>query len=139
MLEDSTEGEARARYTSAGIAGSVMLLSEDYSLPGAKERTIRIAGNPAVNAIARSGVVFRPVDAASGSACPVFTAEIQHETYAAVFSWKNKEQTVTVSLKRAGLPAGTYEDVWSGKRTDTVQDSLTWTFQSPDAALLKKL
>ena len=139
MLEDSTEGEARARYTSAVIAGSVMLLSEDYSRPGAKERTIRIAGNPAVNAIARSGVVFRPVDAAGGSACPVFTAEIQHETYVAVFSWKKKEQTVTVSLKRAGLPAGTYEDVWSGKQVDAVQDTLAWAFQGPDAALLKKL
>ena len=139
MLEDSTEGEARARYTSAVIAGSVMLLSEDYSRPGAKERTLRIAGNPAVNAIARSGVVFRPVDAAGGSACPVFTAEIHGETYAAVFSWKNREQTVAVSLERAGLPAGTYEDLWSGKRTDTAQGALSWTFQGADAALLKKL
>ena len=139
MLEDSTEGEAQARYTSAVIAGSVMLLSEDYSRTGAKERTLRIAGNPAVNAIARSGVVFRPLDAAGGSACPVFTAEIHGEAYLAVFSWKNKEQTVTISLERAGLPAGTYEDVWSGKRTDTVHDALIWTFQGPNAALLKKL
>ncbi|MBP3719916.1 MAG: hypothetical protein J6J41_01135, partial [Clostridia bacterium] len=58
MLQDSTEGEARARYTSAVIAGSVMLLSEDYGRPGARERTERIAGNAAVNAVARSGAVF---------------------------------------------------------------------------------
>lgn len=138
MLRDSTEGEARARYTSAVIAGSVMLLSEDYSRPGAKERTEKIAGNPAVNAIARSGVVFRPVDAAGGSACPVFTARINGETYAALFSWKEGTQALSVDLKRSGLPSGIYEDIWTGKQGISSDGSLLWQFSGADAALLKK-
>ena len=139
MLEDSTLGEARARYTSAVIAGSVMLLSEDYNRPGAKERTIQIAGNPAVNAVASSGVVFRPVDAASGSACPAYTAQIQGETYAALFAWKGRAETISVSLYRSGLPEGTYEDLWTGKRVQTESGKLSWTFEETDAALLKKV
>lgn len=138
MLRDSTEGEARARYTSAVIAGSVMLLSEDYSRPGAKERTEKIAGNPAVNAVARSGAVFRPVDAAGGSACPAFTAQINGESYIALFSWREEEETVSVNLERAGLPAGKYIDLWSGKRAEINAGFLCWHFSGPDAALLKK-
>ena len=138
MLRDSTEGEARARYTSAVIAGSVMLLSEDYSRPGAKERTEKIAGNQAVNAVARSGAVFRPVDAAGSSACPVFTARIGGKNYAALFSWRNGEENVSVDLERAGLPAGMYVDLWSGKRIGTDSLSLNWHFSGPDAVLLKK-
>ena len=139
MLRDSTEGEARARYTSAAVAGSVMLLSEDYGRPGAKERTKKIAGNPAVNAVARSGIVFRPVDAAGGSACPVYTARINGETYAAVFSWKEQGETVTVNLERAGLPEGVYEDIWTNQTVRTNGGKLSLTFEHTDAVLLKKM
>ncbi|MBR5110847.1 MAG: hypothetical protein IK099_11710 [Clostridia bacterium] len=138
MLRDSTEGEARARYTSAVIAGSVMLLSEDYGRPEAKERTIKIAGNTAVNALARRGVVFRPVDAAGGSACAVYTAEIDGETYVALFCWKPGGETVNVDLRRAKLPCGTYEDLWSGKRITSTERFLSWTFEETDAILLKE-
>lgn len=137
MLRDSTEGEARARYTSAVIAGSVMLLSEDYSRPGAKERTERIAGNAAVNAVARSGVVFRPVDSAGSSACPVYTARIGGETYAALFAWKPAK--VSVALARCGLPEGIYEDLWTGARLETAGGNLSWSFAETDALLLKKI
>lgn len=136
MLRDSTLGEARARYTSAVIAGSVMLLSEDYSRPGAKDRTERIACNAAVNAIARSGAVFRPADSAGSGACPVYTCRIGGETYAALFAWKPME--VSVSLERCGLPEGTYEDLWTGACLETSGGMLSWFFSETDALLLKK-
>lgn len=138
MLKDSTEGEARARYTSAVIAGSVMLLADDYGRPGAKERTEKIAGNPAVNAVARSGAVFRPVDAAGGSACQAFTANINGETYAAIFSWKEREETVSVNLERSGLPEGVYEDLWTHEKAAAENGELRWRFKHTDAVLLKK-
>ena len=138
MLEDSTEGEARARYTSAVIAGSVMLLSEDYSRPGAKERSARIAGNPAVNAVAKSGVVFRPADSAGGSAAHVFTAVIDGTQYAAVFAFDGRAETHNVRLSRAGLPEGVYEDLWTGEEVRTADGWLSWTFDGTDAALLRK-
>ena len=139
MLSDSTEGEARARYTSAVIAGSVMLLSEDYGRPGAKERTLKIAGNPAVNALARSGVAFRPADAAGTSACHAYTALIDGAQYAALFAFGGKRETVGVSLEQAGLPEGVYEDLWTGRRIETKDGILPWTFEGTDAALLRRL
>ena len=138
MLQDSTEGEARARYTSAAIAGSVMLLADNYALPGAMERTVRIAGNPEVNTIARSGVVFRPADSAGGSASPVYTAEIEGTTYAALFSWKGHEETVCIPLERAGLPEGSYTDLWTGRKIQAENGILCWHTAGTDALLLRK-
>ena len=138
MLRDSTEGEARARYTSAAIAGSVMLLADDYALPGAMDRTVRIAGNPLVNAVAKSGAVFRPADSAGGSACPVFTAVICGVVHAALFSWKEHGETLRVPLGRAGLPEGTYTDLWTGRRLQTENGLLCWHTDGTDALLLRK-
>ncbi len=137
MSEDSTEGEARARYTSAAIAGAVMLLSDDYDRPGAKERTALIAGNPAVNAVARSGVAFRPTESAGGSAARAYTATIDGVLYVALFSWVKAPETVAVSLSRAGLPEGRYEDLWTGRCAQTEGGFLRWRFEGADAALLR--
>lgn len=38
MNRVSTEGEAKARYTTGAISGALMLLSDDYTLPEAQER-----------------------------------------------------------------------------------------------------
>lgn len=137
MPEDATEGEARARYTSAVIAGSVMLLSEDYGKPGARERTAKIAGNQAVNAVAKSGVVFRPTSSAGGSASHSYTAVIDGVPYVAIFAWNQKPETVTVDIKRAGLPDGTYQDLWTDRLVSTVSNALVWDFENTDAALLR--
>lgn len=139
MLEDSTEGEARARYTSAAISGSVMLLSDDYTVPGTMERTVRIAGNPAVNAVARSGVAFRPADSAGSSAAHAYTAVVDGAQYAAIFAFGRRLETVAVDLARVGLPEGEYEDLWTGRRVSAKDGALSWTFEGTDAALLRRL
>ena len=51
MQRDSTEGEARARYTASAIAGTVMMLSDDYDRPEAMARARMFATNPEVNAV----------------------------------------------------------------------------------------
>ena len=137
MLRDSSEGEARARFTSAAIAGSVMLLSEDYGRPGARERTIRIAGNAEVNAAARSGIAFRPAASAGSGACPVYTARIDGCPCLALFSWREQRETVCADLRDAGLPDGVYRDLWTGRRVRAENGRLSWTFEGPDAALLR--
>ncbi len=136
MLRDSTEGEARARYTSAVIAGSVMLLSEDYGREGARERTVRIAGNEKVNAVARNGVAFRPVDAAGTFACRAFTACVNGREMMALFAYGEKAEDVHVSLLRAGIISRRAVDLWSGKVVDAADDCVTWHFDGTDAALL---
>ena len=58
MERNSSVGEARARYTASVIAGTVMMISDDYGCPEARERTLRFCTDKEVNAVARSGVAF---------------------------------------------------------------------------------
>ena len=138
MPKDSSENEAKARYTSAVIAGSVMLLADDYTRPEAMERTLRIAGRTEINRIAASGTAFRPVDSAGGSASHAYTAMICGKTYTALFAWNSRPEDISVSCQRAGIPEGTYRDLWTGKKTVTENGMLTWHFQGTDAALFVK-
>ena len=67
MDRDSSLGEARARYTASAIAGTVMMLSDDYEREEAKERSRILTGNPEVNKVAASRVAFRPTEAGGTS------------------------------------------------------------------------
>lgn len=137
MLQESTESEARARYTTAAIAGGVMLLSDDFKDKISAERALKIATNRAVNAVAASGVAFRPVESAGGSAGHIYTGVIDGQTYAAIFNWSNKPAVIEVSCERAGLCEGVYTDLWTEKKVNAINGSITWEFESTDAALLK--
>lgn len=137
MTRASAEGEARARYTTAAIAGSTILLSDDYDNPEARERTLRIATNERVNHVARSGVAFRPMESAGGSACHAFVGEVDGVPHVALFSWAGEPGRIAASLDRLGVPAGTYEDLWTGALVSTGDGMLAWNFAQSDAALLR--
>ena len=134
---DTREGEARARYTTAVISGAMMLLSDDFDRPEAVERAMKFACNEEVNAIARSRAAFRPDKPNGASAAHVYTAEIDGEAYAAVFGWQLYPEEIVFSPEKAGLPRGTYRDLWSGKRFDLSKNDLIWKIDSCDAMLLK--
>ncbi len=137
MEKDSTEGEARARYTAAAIAGGVMMLSDDYDRPEAMNRARMFATNPEVNAVARSRVSFRPVDFNGTEAAHAFTGSVNGEEYLAVFSWNMAGEDIAIDLTRAGLPETTYRDLWSGKTCESRNGILSWHAESCDAILLK--
>ena len=137
MEKDSTVGEARARYTAAAIAGSVMMLSDDYDRPEAMDRARMFASNPEVNAVARSRISLRPADFSGTGASQIFTEEVCSATYLALFSWNMKGETVIADLDRAGMPFAAYRDLWSGEVFDGRDGFLTWKAESCDALLLK--
>ena len=139
MERDSTEGEARARYTSAVIAGTVMMLSDDYEREEARARAIKFSGNREVNQIAASRVSFRPVESGNASASPAFTAEIGGKRVLAWFHWGQKKEILSLSCHRAGLPTGiTWRDLWSGKTVQEPGDELHWEVDGCDAILLRE-
>ncbi|MDO4292448.1 MAG: hypothetical protein Q4C65_04360 [Eubacteriales bacterium] len=139
MEKDSTEGEARARYTTAVIGGTVMMLSDDYERPEARERTLLFACNREVNRIAASRKAFLPVDSAQDSASAAYVAEIEGRKYLALFCWKPQAQSVCVDARRAGLEeTGTYRDLWSGKRFAVKDGVLCWNAEGCDALLLEE-
>lgn len=139
MEKDSTEGEARARYTASAIAGTVMMLSDDYQRSKARERTLQFASNREINRMAAAGVSFCPVESNHDSASSAFTAVIDGKQYIALFHWHNGEETVCVDCARAGLRPGTaYTELWSG---DSVQDEkgmISWKVRDCDAIVLKE-
>ena len=138
MKRDSTEGEAKARYTTGVISGGLMLLSDDYDDPAAQAKAIRYAGNPEVNALARSRVAFRPVDFHFSSASHAFTAEVDGASYLALFSWQPHRECIEVDLRRAGLKNGVYRDLWTGDAIEITHGTLIWEPEGCDALLLKR-
>jgi len=136
MDRESTIGEARARYTTAAIAGGVMMLSDDYERPEARERTEMFACNAEVNAVAASRTAFVPVEAADSFASQAFTAKICDKTYLALFALKTEGETVSVCCKRADIPEGCYHDLWTGNTFVSENGSITWQAEGCDALLL---
>lgn len=140
MERDSTPGEARARYTASAIAGTVMMLSDDYERPQARERTRSFACNRQINQIAASAVSFRPVEAADASACHAFTAVIHGRQCVALFHWKNQTERVELDCRRAGLKPGvSYRELWSGEVWQDKDGTLSWNADGCDAILLQEI
>lgn len=138
MEEDSTLGEARARYTSAVIAGGVMMLSDDFDRPEAMERAGMLATNDRVNAVARARADFRPLSSADSWACPAYTARIGGRDYLAVFCMKKDGETVTVDCGRDGISDGCWCDLWTGRRVSVEDGMLTHSFEGCDTMLLQR-
>lgn len=122
------EEEARSRYNSAAISGTVMLLSDNYG-PNTDEGTIkatharaaRIADNERLNAIAREGVSFRPVELKDGT-CQVYTCQSNGKLRAAFFNYSSKPATVSVTANRGGWPQ-------NGTVTD-INRNITWQYDT---------
>lgn len=137
---DSREGEARARYTSAVIAGTVMMLSDDFERPEARRRAKTLATNREVNALAASMVSFCPVEAAGASASSVYTAVIDGKQCVAVFHWEEGDAVVQVDCRRAGIRQGIrYRELWSGEQMQDEGGVICWRVQGCDAILLKEI
>lgn len=140
MDRDSSEGEARARYTSAVIAGTVMMLSDDYGNPAARERAIRFAGNKRVNGLAAEGISFRPVESGGSSASCAFCAKAKDRQYLVLFHWKKETETVQVDCRRAGICEGLkYKELWGGEEFFDENGMVTWKAQGCDAVILEEI
>ena len=138
MDRSSTEGEAKARYTAAAIAGSVMMLSDDYKSELAKERAIRYATNPKVNKIAASRVSFRPISSGGVFASYGYYANIEDTKYAAIFHWADKKEVIKIKLADLDCPKDAcFEEVWSGETWQCIGDELVWEAEGCDVILLE--
>lgn len=119
VLQQATEGENRARITSAIITG-LYIAGDDFSAGGSKEgkeRAVKYLTNKDVNQIA-NGVSFRPVEGDGANSENQFMRQDDDTLYYVVFNYGEEEMNVTIPTERIGLnPSGTYtaEELWSGK------------------------
>lgn len=148
--KSSSFGEARARYTASVIAGTVMMISDDYgmnkdteelekiSVIEAKERAKKLSCNKEVNRIASVGKSFRPVEAAGTTASDFFTLTHENRKYAALFHWEKEKIIKEFDFKRAGLPENcVLKELWTDKEYQATDGKLIIEFDGCDAALLE--
>jgi hypothetical protein len=121
--------EGLTRYISSAIAGTMMIDSDDFRIKEARERAIEILTNEEINAVAKKGVSFRPVEGnTKDRACDTFVRhdEDENATYLAVFNYSRADKKeMTIDLARIGLdPYKEYTmyDLWS-KTTEEITTS----------------
>lgn len=135
--------EALSRYISAAIAGTIMLNSDDYRNENAAKRIKQILTNEEINAVAKKGVAFRPVEGNTDNrACDTFVKYDEDEgaVYLAIFNFNsNERKDMTINFERIGLEAGKeYKlyDLWS-KETVEAKDELTIRLDRAEPKLYK--
>ncbi len=139
----STLAEARARYTTGVIAGSVMLLSDHYG-PGkdtgryeeSKKRARILTGNREVNDLARKGKPFRPLSLNCES-CRVFSLTDGGSVYLALFNVTNREQSFAVCPKQVSAAEnGLGTELWT-RQDFSYHKTIARTLAAGDAEILK--
>jgi alpha-galactosidase len=123
VLRDASEGENRARITSAAITG-LFITGDDFSADASddgKKRAISYLTNADVNAIAQ-GNSFRPVEGNGEKSENQFIhADKTGDTYYVVFNYQDTDITVNVPVDRIGLDKSKQykaKELWSGDFID---------------------
>lgn len=137
VLQQASEGENRARVTSAAITG-LFITGDDFSAGGSdegKEKARRFLTNPAINAMAQ-GESFRPVEGNGEKSENQFThTDKSGNTYYVVFNYDEKPLTIFVPLKRLGITkVKSAKELWSGESVDV---NKPLTVDSKDIKVIK--
>jgi len=123
VLKEATEGENRARVTSAVITG-LFITGDDFSKGGpkdVKERAMKFLTNKEVNAVAK-GISFRPVEGnGEKSENQFYHTDSEDNLYYAVFNYGEEDMEVAVPFERIGVESSgiaTATELWSGESLD---------------------
>lgn len=139
VLQEATEGENRARVTSAVITG-LFIGGDDFSEGGSKEgkeRARKFLTNPEVNEVAQ-GKTFRPIEGNGEKSENQFVhTDKAGNVYYAVFNYGEDVLTMQIPLSRIGIITKKYKSVkelWSGEKLNLKSDI---TIQPKDVKLIK--
>lgn len=120
VLRDATEGENRARVTSAVITG-LYIAGDDFSRSGTsegKEKAKHCLTNQDINAIA-NGRSFRPMEGNGENSESQFVRIDKDGTvYYAIFNYTDQGLTISIPYDRIGLDTTCRykaKDLWMGK------------------------
>lgn len=135
--------EGLSRYISAAIAGTMLIDSDDFRIEEARDRAAEILTNEEINAVAKKGEAFRPVEGnTKDAACDTFVRYDGDEDalYLAVFNFSSSEKKVMqLDMERIGLDADSeYEmyDLWS-KETTEIKDGFEINLEEAEPKLLR--
>ena len=111
--------EAQSRLISGAVTG-LMLDGDDLTSASGQAGAQSCLTNAAIDAVARTGQTFLPLEGNSGSSAEnVFVRQDGPIWHLAVFNYTAGATNITVNLSRAGLPAGDYtvNNLWDGTST----------------------
>ena len=139
----TSENEARSRYYSAVISGTVMMLSDNYGPEGdpqiieeCRRRAKIFANDAAANRIARFGKAFVPVELRDGTT-PFYTLSHEGRYYAAVFNFSAETAELSFDAQKGSLPGkGSFSDIHGGEKTP-YDGRISVTLSGRDAIILE--
>ena len=119
----------------------MMLLSDSYKNKGMRELTKELTSNEDINALARKGKAFRPVEGNTGQwTNDLFTLDDEDGFYLAVFNYeRTMNKKYNIDLERIGLEKDTeysVTDMWSGKNMQ-VKDIMSIELHPEESCIYK--
>lgn len=120
VLQQATDGENRARITSAVITG-LYIVGDDFSEQGSEEGKVKarkFLTNPDVNAVA-CGISFQPVEG-DGENCEnqFFRIDKEGIIYYVVFNYSERPLILEIPFERIGIRAEEIKlakELWTGE------------------------
>jgi len=148
---DYQEGSNRARITSAAITGVLIIgdnLSTKGSLignPAARQKAAIYTTNQEINAIARLGKSFYPVEGYKASAPQkaerLYMYETDAEVYVAIFNFdKNNSDQGIIPLNRLNLKneqIAEIKELWSNRKENIQPHNLAYHVKPQDVSVYK--
>ncbi|MFF2909013.1 alpha-galactosidase [Paenibacillus sp. NPDC057934] len=135
--------EGRSRLTASVIAGTVLLMGDDFRKEEAAARAREWLGNKEIMHVARLGQTFRPVEGDLGkNASDVFVLEATEENafYLAVFNFDAAQAAhKSISLERAGLDGTarySLQDLWESSQGEAA-GVLTLNLEPAESKIFK--
>ena len=142
--DSTTRNEGRSRLSASVIAGTVLLLGDDFRNEEAAWRAKAWLSNQNIMDVARLGQTFRPIEGNFGDkgadAFVLIPADQDTVAYLAVFNLDGKQSArKSLSLERAGLdPTQQYSvsDLWEGTNSEVVKE-LTVDLEPAESKIFK--
>lgn len=139
VFEGFAASDNVSRVISGAISGTVFLNGDDLTTDAGRIRASTYLTNPRLNAVARLGQTFRPLEGNTGTnPSDVFVLRRGNARYVAVFNFGGSTTTRTVDLARAGFDGNvqyTVRDLWTDG-TSLAQGALHVQVPSHEARLL---
>jgi alpha-galactosidase len=113
----ATPNENQSRLISGAVSGTLFLNSDDLTSGMGQTLALNCLTNAAINAVARIGRTFHPVEGNTGtSATDELVMQDGTNWYLAVFNYSSATTNKTVDFTRAGIPLSACGalDLWSG-------------------------
>ena len=142
VLESATDGENRARITSAAITGIVMCGDDFSKTSGLKEtadKAKKWMTNKDIMQMARECKSFRPVNGNTDIADFVFTYNTGKDLYIAAFNYLGYDMKYDLPLSRLGLnESGSYncKELWFGQQSQ-VKDKFHFEIPPKDVRVYR--